>query len=585
MSGDEKMLISVAMTCYNQAHYIKDAIKSITEQSYKNWELVIVNDCSTDKSVKKIKNCIKQYGISDKVKVIDNKKNVGYGQSLHKAISNCSGELVAVVDSDDSLAHKDVLKISVEVHENNPDASLTYSNYNICRNNLTIKKPFKTRALNKGETFLKPIPITKLKPRLRVSHLKVLKKKCYDMTEGINPKLKQTVDKDLVLKLEETGKLVFINDILYNYRHHSKNLSRTIQQKPVKYRKFVSKMRSEIYNSAKKRRAKQKKERKLAAKKQKNSFRLKIFVDGSTRSAVNRMFPIWRALGHEIVTRPKEANVQLSVIKISNNSGLPTVLRLDGVYYDLADDYTSRNAVLSKAHAVADAVIYQSETSRKMCEKYLSKRKSNIFEVIHNGIDENQFGFKKHEGINIVTCAKWRRWKRLPETIEIFKKFLSKRKYAKLHVIGPMSRGTREIPYKNVIYHGRMDFDQIKQVYKTADVYLHLAKKDSCPSSVVEAIGAGIPVITTNACGGATEMCKLTEGCIVIEGDQYSFEPDYIYQDKYNTVSKEVRDAIVRAIIKIEDDGRRVKIPKTLTIEYAAEQYLNVMKRIVKEKR
>ena len=173
----------------------------------------------------------------------------------------------------------------------------------------------------------------------------------------------------------------------------------------------------------------------------------------------------------------------------------------------------------------------------------------------------------------------------MPETIEIFNKLLHKIKHAKLHVIGPMGRGAKEIPHKNVIYHGRIDFDQIKQIYKTADVYLHLAKKDSCPSSVVEAIGAGIPVVTTNACGGATEMCKLTKGCVIIDGEEDVFDPDYIYQDKYNVMSREVRDAIVRAIISIENGDVRVLIPKELTIEHTAQRYLDVMKRIVKEKR
>ncbi|KKK96525.1 hypothetical protein LCGC14_2661870, partial [marine sediment metagenome] len=52
--------------------------------------------------------------------------------------------------------------------------------------------------------------------KVRVSHFKMLKRKCYEMTEGINPKLRQTVDKDLNLRLEEVGRLVYIDaDLIY----------------------------------------------------------------------------------------------------------------------------------------------------------------------------------------------------------------------------------------------------------------------------------------------------------------------------------------------------------------------------------
>jgi len=89
---------------------------------------------------------------------------------------------------------------------------------------------------------------------VRVSHFKVLKKEAYLKTDGINPKLRQTVDKDLVLKLEETGDFLHINKSLYFYRHHSNNLSRSIHKKSRQYRKFVSKMRTQIYEDAKQRR-------------------------------------------------------------------------------------------------------------------------------------------------------------------------------------------------------------------------------------------------------------------------------------------------------------------------------------------
>lgn len=564
-------LISVATTCYNQANYVEDTIKSVVIQAYTNWELVIVNDCSTDKSLKVINKCIEKYKIKDKVKIINNKKNVGYGYSLGKAIISSAGEFIAILDSDDALASEESLGISVEAHLEHPEVALTYSNYWVCRKNLTRKKIYKTKQI---DNFLKQGG--------RIGHLKVIKRKFYDMTEGIDPKLKQTVDKDLVLKIEEVGKLFYIDSELYCYRHHGANLSRSISGKSNAYKNLVREGRRQIYAKAKKRR------KKRAGTKAKRENGMKIFIDGSKRAAVNRMFPIWKELGHQIVDHPKSADVQLSVVKIATDKGLPTVLRLDGVYYDKAENYHERNTGISKAHSMADAVVYQSELSKKMCEKYLAKRKTETHSVIHNGIDPAGWSsVKDHNSINIVSCSKWRRFKRLPEIIEIFKKFSAKRKKRTgkapvLHIIGPMGRGASEIKSDNVIYHDKIDSEKIKKIYKTADIYLHLAKKDSCPSTVVEAIAAGIPVITTNACGGAVEMCKLTKGCVVIGGEPESLEPDYIYKDEYNRVTREVRDAIVRAMIGIVDNKRKAALPGELSIKHTAKCYLNIMRDVIR---
>lgn len=233
-------LIGVAMTCYNQGHLIEDAIKSIVNQTYKNWDITLVNDCSTDKSLKVLGKYIKKYDIQDKVHIITNDKNTGYGYSLGKAISKSKGELVAVVDSDDALAENNVFEICVKVHLEHPEVAMTYSNYWECRPNLKRKKIYKTKQIPEGKMYLGS--------GIRVSHLKVLKKKFYLMTDGINPKLKRTVDKELVLRIEEVGKLLHINKALYHYRRlRSKNLPNTSK-------KFVRKMRLQIYADARKRR-------------------------------------------------------------------------------------------------------------------------------------------------------------------------------------------------------------------------------------------------------------------------------------------------------------------------------------------
>ena len=246
MSND--ILISIVTTCFNQECFVCEAIQSVIDQSYTNWEIIFVNDCSTDNSLKTIKEYCNKMNIREKVRIINHTENKGYGISLNEGIVNSKGELVGILDADDTFFDKDAIKISVKAHIKNPKASLTYSNYNECSRKMRVKRVYKTRQLEKDETYLNT------KKKTRVSHFKMCKRKYFDMTEGINPKLKQTVDKDLVLKMEEVGKLIFIDKVLYNYRKHSGNLTSTIRKKGKEYRKFLAEMRKEIFDSARERR-------------------------------------------------------------------------------------------------------------------------------------------------------------------------------------------------------------------------------------------------------------------------------------------------------------------------------------------
>lgn len=92
--------ISVVMTSYNYAQYIGDAIESVLNQTYENWELIIIDDCSSDNSTE----IIKEYANRDnRIKFFLNDKNLGLSYSLKKGIENASGEWIAFLESDDKF--------------------------------------------------------------------------------------------------------------------------------------------------------------------------------------------------------------------------------------------------------------------------------------------------------------------------------------------------------------------------------------------------------------------------------------------------------------------------------------------------
>ncbi len=95
---DNNTLVSVLMTAFNREKYIGEAIESVLASNYKNFELIIVDDCSKDKTV----SIAKQFeGLDNRVKVYVNEKNLGDYANRNKAASYAKGAYIMYVDSDD----------------------------------------------------------------------------------------------------------------------------------------------------------------------------------------------------------------------------------------------------------------------------------------------------------------------------------------------------------------------------------------------------------------------------------------------------------------------------------------------------
>ncbi|MBX3721877.1 MAG: glycosyltransferase [Turneriella sp.] len=104
-------LVSVMMAAYNAEDFIKAAIESIFSQTYKNWELVILNDGSTDRTKEVI------HSFQDlRLKYFENQSNMGLVYTRNRIISLCKGEYLAVLDSDD-VAYPDRLEKEVQFLE------------------------------------------------------------------------------------------------------------------------------------------------------------------------------------------------------------------------------------------------------------------------------------------------------------------------------------------------------------------------------------------------------------------------------------------------------------------------------------
>ncbi len=91
-------LISIITPSYNSKRFIKDTIDSVLSQTYQNWEMIIVDDYSSDSSAEYVKNLIKD---ESKIKLIVLEKNVGAAEARNRALEMANGRYVAFLDSDD----------------------------------------------------------------------------------------------------------------------------------------------------------------------------------------------------------------------------------------------------------------------------------------------------------------------------------------------------------------------------------------------------------------------------------------------------------------------------------------------------
>ncbi len=116
----QETLVSVLMTSYNREKYIAEAIESVLSSSYKNFELIIVDDGSTDTTLA----IAKKYEAEDpRIKVYQNEKNLGDYQNRNKAAAYASGKYLKYLDSDDTI-YDFGLAYCVAEMEKYPDADL-----------------------------------------------------------------------------------------------------------------------------------------------------------------------------------------------------------------------------------------------------------------------------------------------------------------------------------------------------------------------------------------------------------------------------------------------------------------------------
>jgi len=212
-----KLKISVLLPVYNAELYIEEAVNSILNQSYKNFELIIINDGSTDNSLNKI---TKLYGDTKNVRIID-QENHGLIFTLNKGIKLAKGELIARMDADDISLPERFAK-QVKLFESVPNLGVCGSStQNFGFNNDVVIRSNNDNVL-KAQLLISP----------PFAHPSVIIKKSILLENNIkyNDKYKHCEDFALWNDLAEHCVFSNITDILLMYRVHENQITNTFPE-------------------------------------------------------------------------------------------------------------------------------------------------------------------------------------------------------------------------------------------------------------------------------------------------------------------------------------------------------------------
>lgn len=201
-------LVSVVIPTYNREKTLRNAIESVLGQSYANLELIIADDCSTDRTETLVKSMMEK---DNRIKYIRGEKNAGAGGARNLGASIAAGEYITFNDSD-SVWRTDKLEKQLAVFEENPEAGLVFHAFTVIdENGEEISRPFKELPEDfNEETMLQYLLLTPLAgtPTMMIP-MQVWKE-----TGGFDEKRRTLEDYELSLRIAAKYQVCYIHDSL-----------------------------------------------------------------------------------------------------------------------------------------------------------------------------------------------------------------------------------------------------------------------------------------------------------------------------------------------------------------------------------
>lgn len=206
-------MISIILPTYNGTQYIRNAVASITQQTYTNIELIIVDDCSTDGTGALVDELAKY---DERIHVIHNKVNKKLPASLNIGFENASGDYFTWT-SDDNLYKYTALEIMLENLEKNPEVDIVYAMYDTINSEGKVIASGITQPKDNKEKFSTI--------HNWVGACFLYKREVHNRLHGYDENLFLVEDFDFWLRASRYFKYKKIDQNLYQYRIHDNSLT------------------------------------------------------------------------------------------------------------------------------------------------------------------------------------------------------------------------------------------------------------------------------------------------------------------------------------------------------------------------
>lgn len=232
-------IVSIIMPTYNRIRMLEKAIQSVFDQSYKDWELIIIDDASTDETEIRMKELDSREEAVRYMRIprIENK---GISEYLNIGLRNARGKYIARIDDDDFWCHKDKLKLQVEFLEKNPDYVVVGGGVILVDGEgnelFRYLKKESDEEIRSFALFSNPF-----------THATVMFKKDLALKLGGYKIIKHVEDMELWLRMGKHGKLYNMKEYFITYMTAGQNKSFTHQRENSKTVLEVIKLHKDDY--------------------------------------------------------------------------------------------------------------------------------------------------------------------------------------------------------------------------------------------------------------------------------------------------------------------------------------------------
>ncbi|RLJ03261.1 MAG: hypothetical protein DRP11_01245 [Candidatus Aenigmatarchaeota archaeon] len=208
--------VSVIITAHNYGRYLRECLNSVLRQTFDDYEIVVVDDGSTDETPQILEEYVKKY--PEKIKVV-RLNGLGLPTACNHGIKASCGEYIIRLDADDFF-DENILLIESTILDKNPDIDLVYPDYYEVDADGNIKHYKRLMRVNDEVKLLHRSPL---------AAGAMFRRRCYDEIGGYNESLKYQEDYDFWLRFTSRFKVYNVNLPLLYYRRHGANMSKNFK--------------------------------------------------------------------------------------------------------------------------------------------------------------------------------------------------------------------------------------------------------------------------------------------------------------------------------------------------------------------